>query len=129
MNFFTKENPRVKVYLQDGSYAPFDQVSDNQAILQTENPFLIQQLRLCIQGQRGGVAEITRDEFIALEEVKKNFVPRRLWREELSLQAGKVASATDRIQKGTPNPIALQHTAVPVVDPAAADARPTARKL
>lgn len=68
MVYFTKFDPRQKVYLSDGSYLQFEDLGNGWGVMVTENTYTVRQLRECIANQRGGVSEVTEGEY---EAVKK----------------------------------------------------------
>lgn len=65
---FKKYDPRQKVYLPNGTWLQFEDLGNGFGVLVTEDSYIIDQLRQCIDKGRGGVEEITKAE---LEEVKK----------------------------------------------------------
>ena len=104
VKFFKKHDPRRTLYLSGGDVVKFEAVIQQYGVLATDDPRVISEFAAMMRAHRGGVEEITQEDYDDLRE-KKN--PKQLsrpsWREEIS------------------NPEGLADTAVqPALPPAAA---------
>lgn len=72
VTFFKKLDARQKVHLPDGRWLSFFDTGNGWGVLATGNVYEVQQLRECISRARGGIEEITHEQY---EEVKKKREP------------------------------------------------------
>ncbi len=116
--FFQKEIPQTPVHLSNGMPVKFEDVDGRVGAYKTTNDFVIGELRMAIAAQRGGVSEITEDEFTELLKKKQPSQPK--WRDEI-----KAGYAPDSLSPKVPGVVA------PVANPSAGSApvKPEAQPL
>lgn len=86
IRYFKKSSPRTKVMLAEGAYLQFTLVDNNTGIFATQDEKVLAQMDVAIANQRGGITEISHDEFRDLNEKKKQHPLTRQWREEFSIR-------------------------------------------
>lgn len=85
MRYFRKFDPSNKIWTGQGFAVPFEVPIDNAewGFLATDNNYVINQLKVCMQEVRGGVEEISQSQYEELK--KKETVTRRpIWRDAVS---------------------------------------------
>jgi len=127
--YFKKCQPRQPIVLSDGSgFLAWVVVDHETGILATDDSRMIREFQICIQGRRGGVEEISAEEFLELQSKKKeNLKP--LWREEW--QPRKLApTVTETFQRPPAEPAEDSQARKPVSVPenSAQHFRPTTQK-
>lgn len=132
MPFFKKVDPKQKVLISTGQYVQFEAVEHRLGIYPPEgkgmSEALANEFRLCIRQERGGITEITQQEYSSLlEQKKKNGPLRPLWREELSSQTFPKLAAVPSQKRSSP-PVAGVKPAPPPVGIESSE-RPTASKV
>jgi hypothetical protein len=85
MVYFKKYDPRIALNTSMGSRVPFIDLGTSWGLLSTEDNYLISELRRAQREQRGGVMEISGEEFEDLKK-KETPKPRRIWREQVAHQ-------------------------------------------
>lgn len=85
-HYYKKASPSVPVLLSNGGAVHFERIHNDLGLYKTEDPGTINELNACIQGQRGGVHEITAEVYAELEK-KKATSSQRNWRPELGKSA------------------------------------------
>lgn len=140
MRYFKKLDPRVKVMLSTGDQVQFEAVTWDVGVYPPEgrgiSDWMGNELGTAIVQGRGGMEEITRDEYVALLDKKKTNPSGldRPQREEWKMQhriEGAITTSVVRTptdQPSTPPPVAVvaSNPGAPVAP--AATARPTASK-
>lgn len=81
-SYYLKEVLKARVLFSDGSYFDgWEKVGDDEGILATEDPRIINELELNIRAQRGAITKLTGEQFLEWRS-KKNEPSRKPWREE-----------------------------------------------
>jgi hypothetical protein len=80
--YFKKYDPRIQLRTGMGSTVPFEDIGGQWGLLETKDNYLIAELRKCQREQRGGVMEITAQEFDDLKK-KENQTSFPNWREQV----------------------------------------------
>lgn len=83
LKYFKKYDPRIILRTGRGGSVPFVDIGGQWGLLATSDGYLIGELEKCQREQRGGVMEITREEFEELKK-KENQNPFPVWRETIS---------------------------------------------
>lgn len=106
--FFKKFNARQGLYLSNGKQLKFTQVDNDHGVIGLTEPSIIAEIEACIRAGRGGVTEITGEEY---QEAKKKaletpsvLAPRK--REELL----KGANRPIPTRQASPAPVAAAAT-------------------
>lgn len=82
MPFFKKYGPRQGIIFSTGvSFVGFEVVNNEIGILATEDPDTVRELKACIAGKRGGVEEISGEQYLELRSQKKSNL-KAPWRQE-----------------------------------------------
>lgn len=114
--YFRKFHPKTVIYLDNGSHVQFDTLDNLMGYYATQNEYIQKQFDECIRGQRGGIIEITAEEFESEYAQKKrnspDFRPPPLKREELAAPS----LSPDTIST-TPNRGAVQPAPAPSRSP------------
>lgn len=88
MKWYKKFNPSVMVHLSNGRGIKFDTLDNILGFYATDNPGIISEFETCMREQRGGVMEISQEDFDEQYGSKKklspNFRPKPLNREEIA---------------------------------------------
>jgi hypothetical protein len=87
--YFSKINPKQDLLLSNGSWfnslASWEPVGDGESgVLATNNGFLIREMELAMERQRGGIREISQSEFETLKKKEPNLKPWRPLNEAIS---------------------------------------------
>lgn len=112
--FFKKSSPKNNLLLTNGSYAKFTTIDQQWGVMETEDPFLLNQFEIAIREQRGGVFEIDEKEYRDLLE-KKNRTSSNSWREEW---ANRPTQDQARTLRGQPEPAPVVEASQPTPVPA-----------
>jgi hypothetical protein len=116
MRYFRKANPKVSVLLSNGTYAQFEKVDHQTAIMATVHPFLLAEFEACIQNNRAGIVEIDAEEYARLKDLKKNGgTSKPLWREELTNQEMRIEGARRQQQLAVARAAASVARAEPMI--------------
>jgi hypothetical protein len=83
--YFRKLDPSTKVLMGDGTWLQFSKVDDDTGSLIVGKPYWIAQIRAVIASGKGGVEEITAEEYAELQK-KKNQASSTGLREQVSNQ-------------------------------------------
>lgn len=113
--YFRKFNPKTVIYLNNGSHVQFDTLDNLMGYYATQNEYIQQQFDECVRGQRGGIIEITAEEFERDYAQKKrnspDFRPPPLKREELAAPTVSPDTISTTRNKGAAQPAqAPSHT-------------------
>jgi hypothetical protein len=89
MKFYRKLNPRTKFYLAStGRHVQFDTLDNQVGYYATDNADVIREIEVAQREQRGGITEITHEEYERDYAQKKRqspeFRPKQLNREEIT---------------------------------------------
>lgn len=106
--WFKKIDARIKVQISTGDAVQFEAVSWDIGVYPPEgkgiSEWLANELRICIARGVGGITEISREEYLALQEKKKTDPDglQRPWREEFKIksqpsQSSPTASTQERV--------------------------------
>lgn len=88
IRFFKKPQPRVKLCLADGSQLQFENVDNTTGIFASDNANILSGIDRMMSEGRGGIDEITGEDFRLLTEKKKSGQgSSKPWREEISNMA------------------------------------------
>lgn len=96
--YFKKYDPNNPFATQNGVKLQFRVLSDQWGILATRDNYIIKQLTLAQSEQRGGVMEITAEEYRDLEK-KKSMDFSHLWQREM-LGHLQLRRMVDAVRKG-----------------------------
>jgi hypothetical protein len=83
MVYFKKYDPRVQLATGRGFIVPFTDIGSSWGVLATADQYLIGELRKAQSEQRGGVMEITVEEFLDLKKKENNPPHPRIYREQV----------------------------------------------
>lgn len=67
--YFQKFSHRQALYLSNGKSVKFDPVDADYGVLVTDNPTIIAEFRAAMKAQRGGLSEITAEEYQAKKKI------------------------------------------------------------
>lgn len=96
VRFFKKEGTKTKVQLSNGFWLPFEKVDNSTAIVGTDDPNVLAGIDRAIQMGRGGLTEISAEEFAELRKKKETTPLKKAWREEFSPKGAAAAMAASR---------------------------------
>ena len=119
--FFKCDNPGQAVYLSGMSaYCKFNPVSDSIGVMVTTKETVAQELRAAQQRNISGVREVTADEYNALCEKKKLWVPLQPgWREQIQRPRTTPTTVKKEVEepsrKSAPEVATVTETKAPLV--------------
>lgn len=125
VKFYKKLSPKVKFYLSSGHFLQFDIIDSDIAVAAITDENQQKDIATATRENRGGIEEITAEEYQALQGKKKEDLP-KIWREEFSPQRSMGQTAVlpqdDPVAAGPASGRAERISAVAV------NAKPQARK-
>ena len=114
MRYFKKSYPKQRVMLSTGIFLEFTFVDHETGILGHNDPNLLGQIDDAIANHRGGITEISSEEFQELLKKKGQTPLMRPWREEYSKEGIAGALAAGVLQAKVPMEIPGPHEGVAV---------------
>lgn len=124
--FFKKEGATT-LQLPNGIVLPFEKVDRNWSIVGTKTPELLTGIETAILQGKGGVTEITPEEFAELRKKKEGKNSKKLWREEFAPRMAAATMAAAR-QRGPATSVAPASNAAGTSPALIPEQRPTASK-
>lgn len=103
VRYFAKYNPRQAFFLSNGKSLRFTPVDHDNGVIALNEPSIIGEIETAMREHRGGITEITAEEYAEKKSKDFDISSERKWREEIS--------------KGVPKPLPTppSPSAAPVV--------------
>lgn len=110
IRYFKKFNPQQTLFLSTGQTVKFTPVDHDWGVIAVNNPLVISEVEAMMREQRGGISEITAEEYTEQKKTASERLSAPKWREEIGKNQPRPIP-----QPATPHAVPAASVTVPEV--------------